>query len=254
MRASSRLRGPGTRRTVRAMPSHESSGLHGRVPAAANAALRAELVHHARRLRPLGLATGTSGNLSVRVPGGMLITPSGVDYDALRPEDLVTVAEDGTWEHALSPSSEWRMHRAIYQARPQAGAVVHGHPTYATVLAIRRMEIPPLHYMIAAAGGSTIRCAPYHTYGTEALSQAALQALADRKACLLANHGLLVFERDLPRATWLAREVETLAQQYVMSLTLGGPVLLDEAEIARVVEKFASYGLRPSSDTFDGER
>jgi L-fuculose-phosphate aldolase len=204
-------------------------------------------VSRVRVIRMHGLKGG-------RVPGGMLITPSGVDYDALRPEDLVTVAEDGTWQHALAPSSEWRMHRAIYQARPQAGAVVHGHPTYATVLAIRRMEIPPLHYMIAAAGGPTIRCAPYHTYGTEALSQAALQALADRKACLLANHGLLAFERDLARAMWLAREVETLAQQYVMSLTLGGPVLLDEAEIARVVEKFASYGLRPTGGTTDGER
>lgn len=213
------------------------------------AGLRAALVHQAQQLRPLGLATGTSGNLSVRVAGGMLITPSGVDYDALRPADLVRVDDAGHWRHALAPSSEWRMHRAVYRGCPQAQAVVHGHPTYATVLAIRRMEIPPLHYMIAAAGGATIRCAPYHTYGTEALSQAALQALQGRKACLLANHGLLVFERDLARAMWLAREVETLAQQYVMSLALGGPVLLDEDEIARVVEKFATYGLRQPGDT-----
>lgn len=205
---------------------------------------REQLAHEARRLIPLGLATGSSGNLSVRVAGGLLITPSGIAYDTLQPEDMVFVGDDGQWQHALEPSSEWRMHQAVYQARPEAGAVVHGHPTYATVLAIRRQEIPPLHYMIAAAGGPTIRCAPYHTYGSEALSQAAVLALQDRKACLLANHGLLAFERDLPRAMWLAREIETLAQQYVMSLQLGGPVLLDEAEIAVVVDKFSRYGLK----------
>ncbi|NRF69317.1 class II aldolase/adducin family protein [Aquincola sp. S2] len=202
------------------------------------------MVEQARRLRPLGLATGTSGNLSERGTGGMWITPSGIDYDQLQPEDIVFVDDAGRWQHALAPSSEWRMHQAVYQARPEAGAVVHGHPTYATVLAIRGLEIPPLHYMIAAAGGPTIRCAPYHTYGTAELSAAAVAALDGRKACLLANHGLLAFERDLERAMWLAREVETLAQQYVMCLPLGGPVLLDEAEIARVVEKFAHYGQR----------
>ncbi|WP_284618398.1 class II aldolase/adducin family protein [Aquabacterium humicola] len=205
-----------------------------------------QLVHQARRLRPLGLATGTSGNLSVRAgaDGAMWITPSGIDYDELQPEDIVFVDAAGRSTHRLAPSSEWRMHQAVYRARPEAAAVVHGHPTYATVLAIRRLEIPPLHYMIAAAGGPTIRCAPYHTYGTEALSEAALAALEGRKACLLANHGLLAFERDLARAMWLAREVETLAQQYLMCLQIGGPVLLDEAEIARVVEKFAHYGQR----------
>ncbi|MBI5256156.1 MAG: class II aldolase/adducin family protein [Burkholderiales bacterium] len=205
---------------------------------------RAQLVHHARRLVPLGLATGSSGNLSIRVPGGMLITPSGMDYDTLQPEDMVFVGDDGQWQHVLDPSSEWRMHQAVYQARPEAGAVVHGHPTYATVLAIRRMAIPALHYMIAAAGGSSIRCAPYHTYGSAELSAAAVDALEGRKACLLANHGLLAFERDLARAMWLAREVETLAQQYVMTLQLGGPVLLEDDEISRVVDKFSRYGLK----------
>ena len=208
------------------------------------AGAREQLVREAQRLVPLGLASGTSGNLSVRVDGGMLITPSGIAYETLQPEDIVLVDDAGRWQHALDPSSEWLMHRAVYRARPEAGAVVHGHPTYATVLAIRGMEIPPLHYMIAAAGGPTIRCAPYHTYGSQALSDAAIAALVGRKACLLANHGLLVFERDLPRAMWLAREVETLAQQYVMSLTLGGPKLLSEAEIATVVDKFSRYGLK----------
>jgi L-fuculose-phosphate aldolase len=219
-----------------------------------DADVREQLVRHARRLRPLQLATGTSGNLSVRAgtadgaadgaAGAMWITPSGIDYDELDPADIVFVDADGHAQHRLAPSSEWRMHQAVYRARPEAGAIVHGHPTCATVLAIRRLEIPPLHYMIAAAGGPTIRCAPYHTYGSEALSAAAVAALDGRKACLLANHGLLAFERDLPRAMWLAREVETLAQQYLMCLPIGGPVLLDEAEIARVVEKFAHYGQR----------
>ncbi len=217
-----------------------------------HADLRTALVREARRLQPLGLATGTSGNLSVRLEagdhGGMLITPSGIAYETLRPEDMVRVEFTGPgtarWDLAREPSSEWLMHQAVYQARPEAGAVVHGHPTHATVLAIQGLEIPALHYMIAAAGGAPIRCAPYHTYGTAALSEAAVAALQGRKACLLAHHGLLAFERDLAKAMWLAREVETLAQQMVMCLTLGGPRLLPAEEIGVVVEKFSRYGLK----------
>lgn len=217
-----------------------------------DAHLRAQLVREANRLQPLGLATGTSGNLSVRVDGGedggMLITPSGIAYDTLRPEDIVAVRFTGPgtaqWSHPLEPSSEWLMHQAVYQARPEAGAVVHGHPTYATVLAIQGLEIGPLHYMIAAAGGAPIRCAPYFTYGTPELSRAAVAALEGRKACLLAHHGLLAFERDLAKAMWLAGEVETLAQQTVMCLALGGPRMLPLAEIDVVVDKFSRYGLK----------
>ncbi len=213
-----------------------------------HADLRQQLLRHANRLQPLGLATGTSGNLSVRVDGGMLITPSGIAYDTLQPADIVPVRFTGpgtaAWDHALDPSSEWLMHQAVYQARPEAGAVVHGHPTYATVLAIQGLEIPALHYMIAAAGGAPIRCAPYHTYGAPELSAAAVAALDGRKACLLAHHGLLAFERNLDKAMWLAGEVETLAQQTVMCLSLGGPRLLPADEIARVVDKFSRYGLK----------
>ena len=219
-----------------------------------HADLRAQLVREAQRLQPLGLATGTSGNLSVRVrlgegdQDGMLITPSGIAYETLQPEDMVPVRFTGPgtadWQHALDPSSEWLMHQAVYQARPEAGAVVHGHPTYATVLAIQGLEIGPLHYMIAAAGGAPIRCAPYFTYGTPELSQAAVAALDGRKACLLAHHGLLAFERDLARAMWLAGEVETLAQQTFMCLQLGGPKLLPLSEIDVVVGKFSRYGLK----------
>lgn len=213
-----------------------------------HADLRQQLVRHANRLQPLGLATGTSGNLSVRVEGGMLITPSGIAYDTLQPDDMVPVQFTGpgtaTWQHPLDPSSEWAMHQAVYQARPEAGAVVHGHPSYATVLAIQGLEIPALHYMIAAAGGAPIRCAPYHTYGTAALSAAAVEALEGRKACLLEHHGLLAFEHNLDKAMWLAGEVETLAQQMVMCLSLGGPRVLPAAEIAVVVDKFSRYGLK----------
>jgi L-fuculose-phosphate aldolase len=217
-----------------------------------HAVLRQQLVHQANRLQPLGLATGTSGNLSVRIPlgaqGGMLITPSGIAYDTLQPADLVPVQFTGpgtaTWQHALDPSSEWLMHQAVYQARPEAGAVVHGHPTYATVLAIQGLEISALHYMVAAAGGAPIRCAPYHTYGTAALSAAAVAALAGRKACLLEHHGLLAFEHNLDKAMWLAGEVETLAQQMVMCLSLGGPRVLPAAEVDVVVDKFRRYGLK----------
>ena len=216
---------------------------------------RRQLVYEARRLVPLGLATGSSGNLSVRTAEGMLITPSGIAYDTLEPADMVPLRFTGPgtadWQHALEPSSEWLMHQAVYQARPEAGAVVHGHPTFATVLAIQGLEIGPLHYMIAAAGGPSIRCAPYHTYGSAALSQAAVAALQDRKACLLAHHGLLAFERTLARAMWLAREVETLAQQTVMCLQLGGPRWLPEAEIATVVDKFSRYGLKTKSGGSD---
>ncbi|TXH45770.1 MAG: class II aldolase [Burkholderiaceae bacterium] len=213
-----------------------------------HADLRQQLVRHANRLQPLGLATGTSGNLSVRVEGGMLITPSATAYHTLHPDDLVPVQFTGpgtaTWQHPLDPSSEWAMHQAVYQARPEAGAVVHGHPSYATVLAIQGLEIPALHYMIAAAGGAPIRCAPYHTYGTAALSAAAVEALEGRKACLLEHHGLLAFEHNLDKAMWLAGEVETLAQQMVMCLSLGGPRVLPAAEIAVVVDKFSRYGLK----------
>lgn len=213
--------------------------------------VRQQLVDASRQLQPRGLSAGTSGNLSVRWQqqgvAGMLITPSGIAYDTLVAEDIVFVDERGTYQHRLQPSSEWLMHLDVYRTRTEAQAVVHGHPRYGTVLAIRGMGIPPLHYMVAAAGGPDIRCATYATFGTPELSQAALQALEGRKACLLGNHGCLVFEASLSKAMWLAGEVETLAQQYVMSLLLGGSVLLPEDEIARVQAKFANYGLRSKS-------
>lgn len=208
--------------------------------------LRLSIVAHCRRFAPSGLSTGTSGNISVRcdVAGdaALLITPSGVTYQALRPDDLAHMRLDGSWTGPLKPSSEWRFHRDIYAARPDAGAVVHAHPTHATALAVQRRPIPAFHYMVAAAGGHDIRCAPYATYGTEALSQHALAALQDRQACLLGNHGLIAIGADLPRAFALALEVEELSHQYLLALMTGTPALLDGAEMDRVLEKFKTYG------------
>ena len=207
-------------------------------------ALREEIVAACRRMNELGINQGTSGNISVRWQRGLLVTPSGLDYDAMAPEDIVRLRMGGTHDGALAPSSEWRFHRDILRARREVKAVVHAHPVYCTALAIAGREIPAVHYMIAAAGGPNVRCAPYATYGTEELSKHALEALEDRLACLLANHGLIACGASLSKALWLAGEMETLAKQYIVSLQIGAPQILPDDEIARVVEKFKSYGPR----------
>ncbi len=204
----------------------------------------AEIIATCRQMQAAGINQGTSGNVSVRHGDGLLITPSGVPYDRLEPADIVFVGMDGHAEGDLAPSSEWRFHRDILAAREDIQAIVHAHPIYATSLAIRRQDIPAVHYMIAAAGGPTIRCAPYATYGTEILSAYAVEALEGRLACLLANHGMIACGPTLDRALWLAVEVETLARQYVLALLLGGPAILPDDEIARVVETFKGYGPR----------
>jgi L-fuculose-phosphate aldolase len=207
--------------------------------------LRRSIIERCLELAAFGLSQGTSGNISARFGDGILITPSGIPYRELAPDDIAFMTFDGAWRGPLPPSSEWRFHLDIMRARPEVGAIVHAHPTYSTVLAIRRMDIPAVHYMIAACGGENVRCSRYETFGTEALSRAALEALEGRHACLLANHGMIATGPSLAKAMWLAVEVETLARQYVLSLQIGGPVLLDSEEIARVAEKFKSYGLRP---------
>ncbi|WP_026987895.1 L-fuculose-phosphate aldolase [Fodinicurvata fenggangensis] len=204
--------------------------------------LRSAIIQACLEMNRNGLNQGTSGNISARLEAGLLITPSGLPYEALQPEDIVFLDMQGRPEGRWKPSSEWRFHRDILHARPEAGAVVHVHSPYATALAILGRGIPAIHYMIAAAGGPTIRCAPYATFGSEALSQYALEALEGRSACLLANHGMIAVGADLAKALWLAGEVETLARQYHACLQVGEPVILSDAEIARVVEKFRSYG------------
>jgi L-fuculose-phosphate aldolase len=207
--------------------------------------LRQAIIDSCLKMNAVGLNQGTSGNLSTRCGDALLITPSGVPYDTMEPEDIVLLRMDGSYEHRLSPSSEWRFHRDILAARSEVNAVVHAHPTYCTALAIRGLEIPAVHYMIAISGGNTIRCASYHTYGTQELSDAALRALEGRTCCLLANHGMIATGPHLGQALWLASEVETLAHQYFNTLLLGGPTVLPDEEIERVVEKFKSYGRRP---------
>lgn len=207
-------------------------------------ALRKEIIAACRRMDALGVNQGTSGNISVRWQTGLLITPSGLDYETMAPEDIVFLRMDGRHGGALKPSSEWRFHRDILRTRKDVNAVVHAHPVCCTALAMARREIPAVHYMIAAAGGPTIRCAPYATYGTETLSKHALAALKGRHACLLANHGLITCGPSLRKALWLAAEVETLAKQYIHALQLGEPHVLPDDEIARVIEKFKSYGPR----------
>jgi L-fuculose-phosphate aldolase len=213
---------------------------------------RQTIVDACRAMNALGINQGTSGNISVRHAGKMLITPSAVPYEQMMPGQIAAMpiaGEYGAWEGPLPPSTEWRMHLEILRARPEAGAVVHGHPPYATALAIARREIPPCHYMIAAFGGTIVRCAAYATYGTRELAQNALAALEGRNACLLANHGTVVCGATLARAMWLAVELETLARQYWHALLIGGPVLLSDAEIAATAAKLGSYGLREEVGT-----
>ena len=210
-------------------------------------ALRQAVVEACRRMNASGINQGTSGNISVRCGAHMLITPSGVPYDKMKAQDLAAMPldrDDGAYEGKLRPSSEWRFHLDIMKAKPEVGAVVHTHSTYATTLAITGRGIPACHYMIAAAGGADIRCAPYATFGTQELSNNALAALEGRTCCLLANHGMIATGPTLDKAMWLAVELETLAKQYYLSLVIGKPKVLSDAEIEHVIEKFKSYGPR----------
>lgn len=207
----------------------------------ANAAPQRALVGLMQRLVALGVNRGASGNASVRLGSGMLITPSALLPDELTPETLVEVDMQGHFGNPLKPSSEWRIHRDIYLARPDIGAIVHTHSTHAVALACLREALPPFHYMVAMAGGRDIRCSDYATFGTEALSQTALQALQGRLACLLANHGLLACGPDLERAETLAVEVEHLCEAYLKARAAGTPHLLSDAEIDEALARFDAY-------------
>ena len=204
------------------------------------------IVDHCLKMNALGINQGTSGNISLKFKDGLLITPSSIPYEALRPQDIVFMRMDGGYDGEIPPSSEWRFHRDILVTRPEVNAVVHAHPSYCTALSIVGRGIPAVHYMIAAALGD-IRVAPYATFGTEELSKNALKALEGRFACLLAHHGMIALGPTLPRALWLANEVETLAHQYVIALQIGKPKILPEDEIRRVVERFQSYGMKEHS-------
>jgi L-fuculose-phosphate aldolase len=203
---------------------------------------RKQVIQTAIRMNALGINRGKSGNVSARWKKGCLITPSGLAYEDTRPADIVLIDAKGKSSGKRVPSSEWRFHHDIYLARPEIGAVVHAHSSFATTLACLNMEIPAFHYMIGVAGGDSIRCAPYATFGTQELSDHALLALSGRRACLLAQHGMIAIGADLDTALRLAVEVEALCEQYWRALQIGKPEVLSAQEMATVLEKFKSYG------------
>lgn len=203
---------------------------------------REQLLATMQRLLQCGLNRGTSGNASVRVEGGLLITPSGMDMEDMLASDMVFMNMEGEWGGERKPSSEWHFHLSILKQRPEIGAVIHTHSMFATTLACLRKDVPPFHYMIAVTGGNTIRCAPYALFGTEALSESALKALEGCRACLLANHGMIALGEDLKQTFDIAVEVEALCEQYLRALQVGEPVLLSPQEMAAVFEQFRGYG------------
>jgi L-fuculose-phosphate aldolase len=205
-------------------------------------ALGEAMVQAMQRLAAQGLNRGSSGNVSVRHGTTFLVTPSGVAAEDLLPTTMVEVDFSGAVRGAGKPSSEWRFHRDILAARPEVGAVVHTHSRYATTLACLQREVPAFHYMIAAAGGDSIRCAPYALFGTQELSDCALAALQDRRACLLGNHGMIALGKDLGTAVALAVEVESLCAQYWSALQLGQPAILSASQMQEVMEEFKGYG------------
>lgn len=209
--------------------------------------LRQAIIDQCRFMNASGLNQGTSGNISARCGERMLITPSATPYDAMTPEMIAAMPFDGAygaWEGPLKPSTEWRFHFDILKNRPDMDAVVHAHPTFCTALAMAHREIPAAHYMVAAFGGANVRCAPYARYGTAELSALALEALDGRTACLLANHGSIAMGESLEKAMWRAVELETIARQYCFALSIGGPVILSDAQIAETLAGFGSYGLQ----------
>jgi L-fuculose-phosphate aldolase len=207
--------------------------------------LRDELITTAKRMSGLGLTPGMSGNVSVRSAAGLLVTPSGMPYDELRPEDAVEVKHDGGVRPGQrTPSSEWRLHRDILAARQDVQAIVHTHSLFCTAISMLRRPIPAVHYMIALARSDEIPCAEYATFGSPELAQRAVAALRGGDACLLANHGMVALGSSLPAALKLAAEVETLAAQYWHAAQLGSPHVLDRDELLRVGARFAEYGQR----------
>jgi len=205
---------------------------------------RQAIVEAARVMNETGLNQGMSGNISVRLGETMLITPTATPYDRMTASDIAAMPIAGDATEAvgpLRPSSEWRFHRDLLRARPDIGATVHAHAPYCTALSIAHRGIPPCHYMVATFGGDDVRCARYATFGTEALSEAVLEAMQERHACLMANHGMLACGRDLAQAMWRAVELEAVARQYHLALAAGGAVLLSHAEMDAARAMFAAY-------------
>ena len=219
--------------------------------------LRREIIARCKEMNVNGINQGTSGNISARFEDRMLVSPSATPYDDLEPDMIASIALDddsGAWEGPLKPSTEWRFHHALLQDRADANAVVHAHPTYCTTLAIARVEIPACHYMIAAFGGNNVRCAGYARFGTEELSAMAVEAMRDRTACLLANHGMISIGENLAKAMWRAVELETIARQYFLSLQMERHVILTDREVDDTIAAFKGYGLQDGTEPGKGKR
>jgi L-fuculose-phosphate aldolase len=204
--------------------------------------LRQRIIEVCHQMERWGLNRGTSGNVSCREGDYFLITPSGVPVPQLSPEGIVAMDFTGKIIGEGKPSSEWHFHLDLLKNRPELNAIVHTHSPHATALACLREDLPAFHYMIAIAGGDSVRCAPYALFGTETLSSHAVSAMKDRKACLLANHGLIAAGRDLDEAMAVATEIESLCQQYLLARQTGQPVLLSSEEMLAVIARFRSYG------------
>ena len=212
-------------------------------PEAEEQALREDLVQAMRRMHASGLNRGTSGNASVRVPGGLLVTPSGIPPDALTPGGMVFVADDGTASGTgKRPSTEFRMHHRILQQRPDAQAVVHCHSRHATILACCNRPVPPIHYMVLATGGAGVPIAGYAAFGTSELANLVVDAMGLGLACLMANHGQVAIGRSLMAALAVAEEVEEQAAVFYGALLVGGARELSAAELADAASQFRKYG------------
>ncbi|MCW9035008.1 MAG: class II aldolase/adducin family protein [Rhodospirillales bacterium] len=208
---------------------------------------RAEILKTALKMNEVGLNQGSAGNVSLRIGdftenNGFMVTPSGIPYDECTVDDMVPMTMEGLWSGKMKPSSEWKFHRDIYKDRPDVNAVIHTHSTFATTIACLGKDIPAFHYMVAVAGGRNIRCAPYHTFGSQELSDATVKALLRRKACLLGNHGMIVTGPNLKKALAMAVEVEELCEMYWRTLQVGGGNMIDDEEMGRVLVKFQTYG------------
>ena len=201
-----------------------------------------QVIKYAKMLNVKNLSALRSGNISVRYKNGFLITPSGIKYSQLKSEDVVFVSLDGKFDNSKqNPSSEWRFHKDIYVKKKEANAVVHAHSTHATAVSAHGKSIPAFHYMVALAGGDDIKCAEYATFGTEELSKNILEALDKRKACLMSNHGQVVFDTNLEKAFELAEEIENICHQYINTLKIGIPKILSNNEMKKVLEKVKDY-------------
>ena len=215
---------------------------------------RRAVIAAARRMNALGLNHGTSGNVGFRVGERFLVTPSGLDYDAMTPADIVEMDFDGGHRGARRPTSEWRFHRDILASRPEVDAVLHSHSVHCTALAVHGMDIPAVHYMVATAGGTSIRCAPYRTPTTQALSDVAVKALEGRRACLLQNHGAIVLGATPDACVNLLVEVEYLAELYSRTLAIGtatgnDPKVISQRKMGEVLEMLKTYGKQPAPDS-----